>query len=116
MTRAARRWLTGMAGGVALAITAGLTTTPAAQTDDHFRIGSQTKTFASVVVLQLVDEMPLSCGGVGWVKNGALPTGHTSITAATDDGHFASLVTNGLATGEEAAALSVGLLGSALCE
>jgi D-alanyl-D-alanine carboxypeptidase len=63
-----------------------------------------------------IDELPLSCGNVAWVKNGALPTGHTSITAVTDDGHFASLVTNTFATGEEATALSVGLLGSALCE
>jgi D-alanyl-D-alanine carboxypeptidase len=107
MTRTTRRWLAGIAGGVALAVAAGVTTPAAAaarQTDhaatqavldqyllqagpgaavhagnatrawtltsgtatisgqrpiastDHFRIGSQTKTFTAAVVLQLVDE------------------------------------------------------------
>ncbi|MFJ8910886.1 serine hydrolase domain-containing protein [Amycolatopsis sp. NPDC102389] len=36
----------------------------------------------------------LSCGGVAWGHDGALPTGHASLTLATDDGRFASVVTN----------------------
>jgi len=128
MTRAGRRWLTGMAGGFALAITASLTTATTAQADDHAatqalldqylaKAGPRRTVPVGVYGAGLgIDEMPQSCGGVAWVKNGALPTGHTSITAATDEDHFASLATNAFATGEEAAALSVGLLGSALCE
>lgn len=111
MTRAGRRWLTGMAGGLVFAITASLTTatTALAEMRRTVPVGINGAGLG-------IDEVPLSCSGVAWVKNGALPTGHTSITAATDDGHFASLVTDTFATGEEAAALSVGLLGSALCE
>lgn len=63
-----------------------------------------------------IDELPLSCGGSAWAKNGALPTGHTSITAVTDDGRFASLVTNTMATAEQPSTLSVKVLDSALCE
>ena len=124
MTRPARRRLTGLAGGVALAITVGVTPPAAAQTDDHAATRAlldqyRTKTGPGAAVYfggGTLAEMPLSCGGVAWVKNGALPTGHTSITAVTDEEQFASLVTNTFATSEEASALSVGLLGSALCE
>jgi D-alanyl-D-alanine carboxypeptidase len=63
-----------------------------------------------------IDALPLSCGGVGWAKNGALPTGHTSITITTDDGRFASLVTNTMATGTASSNLSIEVLDSALCE
>jgi D-alanyl-D-alanine carboxypeptidase len=62
-----------------------------------------------------VDEMPLSCGGVAWAKNGALPNGHTSFTAVTDDGRFASMVTNTFATTTDALTKSVAVLDSALC-
>ncbi|OLF06174.1 serine hydrolase [Actinophytocola xinjiangensis] len=36
----------------------------------------------------------LSCGGTAWGHPGDLTTGHTSVTMVTDDGRFASLVTN----------------------
>lgn len=39
-------------------------------------------------------KMPLSCGVVAWGHNGALTTGHYSFTLVTDDGRFASVVTN----------------------
>src|SRR5262249_37589526 len=51
-----------------------------------------------------IDLVPLSCGGVAWAKNGAIPTGHSSITAVTDDGRFASVVTNTFTTSTEAGA------------
>lgn len=38
--------------------------------------------------------LPLSCGGEAWGHAGDLTTGHSSVTMATDDGRFASLVTN----------------------
>ncbi|MET9231637.1 serine hydrolase domain-containing protein [Lentzea sp. NPDC003310] len=39
-------------------------------------------------------KMPLSCGVTAWGHNGALTTGHYSLTLATDDGRFAAVVTN----------------------
>lgn len=39
-------------------------------------------------------KMPLSCGVTAWGHNGALTTGHYSFTLVTDDGRFASVVTN----------------------
>jgi len=63
-----------------------------------------------------IDEVPLSCGGVAWAKNGAIPTGHSSITAVTDDGRFASVVTNTFSSSTEAEALEGDVLDSALCE
>lgn len=63
-----------------------------------------------------IDEVPLSCGGVMWAKNGGLPTGHVSMTAVTDDGRFASLVTNTAATSTNAWTLAVDVLDTALCE
>jgi D-alanyl-D-alanine carboxypeptidase len=39
-------------------------------------------------------KLPLTCGGVAWGHNGALPTGHHSFTLVTEDGRFASVVTN----------------------
>lgn len=38
--------------------------------------------------------LALSCGGTAWGHAGDLTTGHTSVTMVTDDGRFASLVTN----------------------
>jgi D-alanyl-D-alanine carboxypeptidase len=38
--------------------------------------------------------MPLSCGGEAWGHGGDLSTGHSSLTMVTDDGRFASTVTN----------------------
>ena len=38
--------------------------------------------------------LDLSCGGEAWGHAGDLTTGHTSVTMVTDDGRFASLVTN----------------------
>jgi D-alanyl-D-alanine carboxypeptidase len=40
--------------------------------------------------------LDLSCGGEAWGHAGDLTTGHSSITMVTDDGRFASLVTNTL--------------------
>ncbi|WP_439656837.1 serine hydrolase domain-containing protein [Lentzea sp. HUAS TT2] len=48
---------------------------------------------ADVYGLALV-KVPLSCGVVAWGHNGALTTGHYSFTLTTDDGRFASVVTN----------------------
>lgn len=39
-------------------------------------------------------KLPLTCGGVAWGHNGALGTGHHSFTLVTDDGRYASVVTN----------------------
>ncbi|MFI5558558.1 hypothetical protein ACIA2T_04700 [Amycolatopsis japonica] len=36
----------------------------------------------------------LSAAGVAWGHDSSLPTGHSSLTLATDDGRFASVVTN----------------------
>ncbi|MGW5051389.1 serine hydrolase domain-containing protein [Actinokineospora sp. NPDC004072] len=63
-----------------------------------------------------IDRVPLPCGGVGWAKNGALHTGHTSMTLVTDDGRFASIVTNTVALSATAATLSLDVLESAVCE
>jgi D-alanyl-D-alanine carboxypeptidase len=38
--------------------------------------------------------MELSCGGEAWGHNGRLATGHVSRTMVTDDGRFASVLTN----------------------
>ncbi|MCC8246098.1 serine hydrolase domain-containing protein [Saccharothrix luteola] len=56
----------------------------------------------------------LSCGGEAWGHNGALGNGHYSITLTTDDGRFASLVTNGNVVSSRQ--VSVEVLDSALCE
>lgn len=39
-------------------------------------------------------KVQLTCGVVAWGHNGSLPTGHYSLTLVTDDGRFASVVTN----------------------
>lgn len=39
-------------------------------------------------------KLPLTCGGVAWGHNGALTTGHHSFTLVTEDGRYASVVTN----------------------
>ena len=61
-----------------------------------------------------VNEVPLSCGGTFWAKNGGVETGHVSTTAVTADGRFASVVTNTFSTA--AAEQSFKVLDAALCE
>ncbi|ASR37227.1 serine hydrolase [Prauserella marina] len=63
-----------------------------------------------------IDEIPLSCGGTALTKNGNLNTGHTSMTAVTDDGRFASVVTNTLANTPQQGTQLLAVLDSALCE
>lgn len=63
-----------------------------------------------------IDRVPLSCGGVAWAKNGGLPTGHSSVTAVTDDGRFASVVTNTFHNSTAAGNMQSAVLDSALCE
>ncbi|GAA4055489.1 serine hydrolase domain-containing protein [Actinomadura miaoliensis] len=63
-----------------------------------------------------IDEVPLPCGGVAWAKNGGLTTGHTSMTMVTDDGRFASVVTNAFVNSTTSLTLMVDVLESALCE
>ncbi|MGC7095191.1 serine hydrolase domain-containing protein [Amycolatopsis lurida] len=58
--------------------------------------------------------MPLSCGGQAWGHNGLLPTGHASITMVTDDGRFASAMTNANFIPADPSALD--LVDTALCE
>ncbi|EID52810.1 serine hydrolase domain-containing protein [Saccharomonospora xinjiangensis] len=61
-----------------------------------------------------INEIPLSCGGTYWAKNGGVETGHVSTTGVTDDGRFASVVTNTFSTA--VAEKSFDVLDSALCE
>ncbi|MBB5852971.1 CubicO group peptidase (beta-lactamase class C family) [Amycolatopsis umgeniensis] len=58
--------------------------------------------------------LQLSCGGMAWGHDGLLPTGHTSLTMATDDGRFASVVTNTNILPTEPGILDVA--NAALCE
>ncbi|MBB5802653.1 D-alanyl-D-alanine carboxypeptidase [Saccharothrix ecbatanensis] len=58
--------------------------------------------------------VPLSCGGEAWGHDGSLPTGHYSMTLVTDDGRFASVVTN---SNNANTTPSIGAVAdSALCE
>ncbi|MEU3273522.1 serine hydrolase domain-containing protein [Saccharomonospora sp. NPDC006951] len=59
------------------------------------------------------NEVELSCGGTYWAKNGGLP-GFISTTGVTDDGRFASVVTNTFS--ETAAVESFKVLDAALCD
>ncbi|WP_033440496.1 serine hydrolase domain-containing protein [Saccharothrix sp. NRRL B-16314] len=59
-------------------------------------------------------KMDLSCGGEAWGHNGALGNGHYSFTLTTDDGRYASLVTNGNVLSSRP--VSIEVLDSALCE
>lgn len=52
-------------------------------------------------------EVPLTCGGVAWGHNGSLPTGHFSLTLATDDGRSVSVVTNTNQPGSNPSAIAV---------
>jgi D-alanyl-D-alanine carboxypeptidase len=61
-----------------------------------------------------LSRVDLSCGGEAWGHNGALPNGHYSFTLATDDGRFASLVTNGNVVSSRP--VSIEVLDTALCE
>lgn len=63
-----------------------------------------------------LNDRELSCGGTAWFKHGALSTGHTSVTAVTDDGRFASLVTNSFVTTMEATNRADAVLDAALCD
>ncbi|MEU6857729.1 serine hydrolase domain-containing protein [Glycomyces sp. NPDC046736] len=45
-------------------------------------------------------KLDLSCGGEAWGHAGNLTTGHSSVTMTTDDGRFASLVTNAFPANE----------------
>lgn len=56
----------------------------------------------------------LSCGVVAWGHDGMSPTGHASLTMVTDDGRFASVVTNANISPQDPAALDVA--NAALCE
>jgi D-alanyl-D-alanine carboxypeptidase len=57
----------------------------------------------------------LSCGGEAWGHAGDLATGHTSLTMVTDDGRFASLVTNTMVTSEDLPT-RYGVVETALCD
>ncbi|MDN3242541.1 serine hydrolase domain-containing protein [Glycomyces tritici] len=57
----------------------------------------------------------LSCGGEAWGHAGNLTTGASSITMVTDDGRFASLVTNAFLK-DPPAPTRVAVLDAALCE
>ncbi|QQQ79624.1 serine hydrolase [Saccharothrix sp. 6-C] len=61
-----------------------------------------------------LSRVDLTCGGEAWGHDGALPNGHCSITLTTDDGRFASLVTNGNVVGSRL--VSIEVLDTALCE
>jgi D-alanyl-D-alanine carboxypeptidase len=58
-------------------------------------------------------KLPLTCGGVAWGHNGALPTGHHSFTLVTEDGRFASVVTN--TNGMDSKPSSFDVANKALC-
>jgi D-alanyl-D-alanine carboxypeptidase len=57
----------------------------------------------------------LSCGGEAWGHAGDLTTGHSSLTMVTNDGRFASLVTNTFVNNTSAPTRS-DVIDSALCE
>jgi D-alanyl-D-alanine carboxypeptidase len=61
-----------------------------------------------------LSKVPLTCGGAAWGHNGALPTGHYSLTLVADDGRFASVVTNTNRLNSTPSAVDVA--DSALCE
>ncbi|CAM3186879.1 serine hydrolase domain-containing protein [Saccharomonospora xinjiangensis] len=61
-----------------------------------------------------VFEQPLSCGGVAWGHEGLLPTGHLSRTMVTDDGRFASMMTNANLIPQDPGTAEV--IDAALCE
>ncbi|MGA6164439.1 serine hydrolase domain-containing protein [Amycolatopsis magusensis] len=57
---------------------------------------------------------PLSCGGNAWGHPGDLATGHSSLTAVTDGGRHASMVTNTMSSATNP--LREDLIDAALCE
>lgn len=59
--------------------------------------------------------LDLSCGGEAWGHAGDLTTGHSSLTMVTDDGRFASLVTNTIVT-SDAEVTRLDVVDAALCE
>ncbi|GAA1958633.1 serine hydrolase domain-containing protein [Amycolatopsis minnesotensis] len=62
-----------------------------------------------------LQEIALPCGGVAWFHNGFSPAGWASVTAVTEDGRYASMVTN---TMEMAGTrpLAVDVVDTALCD
>lgn len=63
-----------------------------------------------------IDRMSLPCAGVAWAKSGSLPTGHTSWTFVTEDGRFASVVTNVATAAGPPNVAATDVARSALCE
>ncbi|NIJ10420.1 D-alanyl-D-alanine carboxypeptidase [Saccharomonospora amisosensis] len=61
-----------------------------------------------------IRSLHLSCGVVAWGHDGMSLTGHASLTMVTDDGRFASVVTNANISPQDPAALDVA--NAALCE
>jgi D-alanyl-D-alanine carboxypeptidase len=59
--------------------------------------------------------MDLSCGGEAWGHVGDVATGHTTQTMVTDDGRFASLVTN-VFVGNNTAPTRDDVIDAALCD
>jgi D-alanyl-D-alanine carboxypeptidase len=59
--------------------------------------------------------LDLSCGGEAWGHAGNLHTGHASVTMTTDDGRFASVVTNTWPQ-SETAPTRYDVIDAALCE
>ncbi|UVS78766.1 serine hydrolase [Actinokineospora sp. UTMC 2448] len=72
--------------------------------------GSETVTYGLGLM-----RLTLSCGGQAWGHAGDLTTGHTSLTMVTDDGRFASLVTNTM-VGNATAPTRFDVIDAALCE
>ncbi len=59
--------------------------------------------------------LDLSCGGEAWGHAGDLTTGHSSMTMVTDDGRYASIVTNTMVT-STAEPTRADVVDAALCE
>lgn len=59
--------------------------------------------------------LELSCGGEAWGHSGDITTGHSSVTMVTDDGRFASLVTNTVVAADSAPT-RYDVVDAALCE
>ncbi|MGW9478306.1 serine hydrolase domain-containing protein [Saccharomonospora azurea] len=58
----------------------------------------------------------LSCGGVAWGHNGRLATGHASRTMVTEDGRFASVLTNTVGLIQPSDPSEADVVDAALCE
>ncbi|MFC8290317.1 hypothetical protein ACFUJ0_25950 [Streptomyces sp. NPDC057242] len=61
-------------------------------------------------------ESPLPCGGTFWTYNGAVP-GYFTLTGVTEDGRYASTVTNAqMGLSNQPISQGHGVLRAALCE